>query len=147
MQGVKTLLRLLRAERDCLFELHLIAIWETIPWCQAADRGNYVRYFPGYLNDMTARQQKQPKSYQYLQDGGFVVRMSSRRCNATASDQALEQTINREWKSQAGVIWFTLRRGNLSHWTVTRHITAHCTVAFKELRQGSNQTSTKNHAE
>ena len=34
MQGVETLLRLLRAERDGLFELHLIAVCETIPWCR-----------------------------------------------------------------------------------------------------------------
>ena len=50
MQGVGILLRLLRAERDGLFELHLIAVCETMPWCRAADRGNYVKYLPGYLN-------------------------------------------------------------------------------------------------
>ena len=60
MQGVGTLLRLLRAERDGLFELHLIAVCETIPWCRAADRGNYVRYLPGYLNDMVTLQPKRP---------------------------------------------------------------------------------------
>ena len=51
LQVERTLLRLMRAERDGLFELHLIAVCETIPWCLAADRGNYVRYLPGYLND------------------------------------------------------------------------------------------------
>ena len=56
MQGVGTLLRRLRAERDGLFELHLIAVYETIPWCRAADRGNYVRYVPGCLNDMVTLQ-------------------------------------------------------------------------------------------
>ena len=50
---------ILIAERDGLFELHLIAICETIPWCRAADRGNYVRYLPGYRNDIIALQQKQ----------------------------------------------------------------------------------------
>ena len=102
VQGVGTLLRVLRAERDGLFELHLIAVCETIPWSRAADRDNYVRYLPGYLNDMVTRQQKQPKFYQYLRDGGFVVRLSSRRFNAVATDQALEQTINHEGKSQLG---------------------------------------------
>ena len=100
MQGVGTLLRFSRAERDGPFEQHLIAVCETIPWCRAADRGNCVRHMPGYLNDMVTLQQKQPKFYQYLRDGGFVVRLSSRRFNAVATDQALEQTINREGKSQ-----------------------------------------------
>ena len=99
MQGVGTLLRLLRAERDGLFELHLIAVCETIPWCRAAYRGNNVRYLHGYLNDMVTLQQKQPKFYQYLRDGGFVVPLSSRRLNAVANDQVLEQTKNARGRS------------------------------------------------
>ena len=99
MHGVGTLLRLLRAERDGLFELHLIAVYE-IPRCRAADRGNYVRYLPGYLNGMVTLQQKQPQFYEYLRDGGFVVRLSSRRFNAVATDQALEQTINPEGRTR-----------------------------------------------
>ena len=63
MQGIGTLLRLLTAERDDLFELHLFAVCENIPWCRAADRGNYVRYVPGWLNDMVTLQQKQPKLF------------------------------------------------------------------------------------
>ena len=100
MEGVGTLLRLLRAERDGLFELHLIAVYETIPRCRAADRGNYVRYLPGSLNGMVTLQQKQPKFYEYLRDGGFVVRLSSRRFNAVATDQALEQIINPEGRAR-----------------------------------------------
>ena len=67
-----------------------------------------MRYLPGYINDMISLKEKQPKTYQYLQDGGFVVRRSSRRFHAVASDQALEQTINHEGKSKGGVIIFTM---------------------------------------
>ena len=149
MQGVGTMLRLLRAERDGLFELHLIAVCETIPWYRAADRVNYLRYLPGYLNDMVTQQQKQPKFYQYLRDGGFVVLLSSRRCNAGATevtDQALEQTINRDGRSQGGVIGFTLRKGALTRWMATRHITAQYAEALTEMCQNSKQTTAKNHA-
>ena len=127
------LLRRLRAERDGLFELRLIAVCETIPWCRAADRGNYIRYLPGYLNDMVTLQQKQPQFYQYLRGGGFVVRLSSRRFNAVATDQALEQTINREGKSQGGVIGFTLRKGALTRWMATIDTSLHRTQ--KPLRK------------
>ena len=126
MQEVGTLLRLLRAERDGLFELHLIAVCETIPWCRAADIGNYVRYLPGYLNDMVTLQQKKP-FYQYLRDGGFVVRLSSRRFNDVATDQAVEQTINREGESHGGVIGFTLRKGALTRWMATIGTSLHRT--------------------
>ena len=96
---------------------------------------------------MVTLQQKQPQFYQYLRDGGFVVRMSSRRFNAVATDQAVEQTINREGKSQGGVLWFTLRKGALTRWMATRHITAQYAEALKEVCQNSKQTSAKNHAE
>ena len=135
------MLRLLTAERDGLFELHIIA--ETIPLCRAADGGNYVRYLPGYLNDMVTLQQKQPRFYQYLRDGGIVVRLSSRRFNAVTTDQGLEQTINREGKSQRGV---TLWKGALTRWMATRHITAQYAEALKETCQNSKQTTAKNHA-
>ena len=49
---VETLLRLLRAEHDCLFELHLNAVCEVIPWFRAADRTNYVKYLPLYVHDI-----------------------------------------------------------------------------------------------
>ena len=106
----------------------------------------YVRYLPGYLNDMVTLQQKQPKFYQYLRYGGFVVRLSSRRFNAVATDQALEH-INREGKSQIGVIGFTLRKGALTRWMATRHITAQYAEALKEMCQNSKQTAAKNHTE
>ena len=64
MQGVDTLLKLLRAECDGLFELHLEAVCEVIPWCRAADRRNYAKYLPVYLGDMKALEEKHPKSFQ-----------------------------------------------------------------------------------
>ena len=72
MQSARTrscrwwLLRLLMAERNGLFELHLIAVCETIPWCGTADRGNYVRCLPACMKDMAALQLKQPKFYKCM---------------------------------------------------------------------------------
>ena len=54
--------------------------------------------------------------YRHRMDGGFVVRRSaSRSFNCVPTDQALEQTINREAKSQGGVIGFTLRTATLAN--------------------------------
>ena len=120
---------------------------ETIPWCGAEDNINYAMYSPGYQNDMVTLQQEQPKFYQYLQDGGFSVSWSSRRTCSVASDQALEQTINRERKSHGGVIGFTLRKGALSCWMATRYITAQYTETVEEMGQYSTQSTYTNHAE
>ena len=65
-KGVLAKTRLLRAERDGLFELHLIVVCETVPWHRAADRGNYLRYLPACMNDMAALPQKQLKFYKCL---------------------------------------------------------------------------------
>ena len=60
------LLRLLMADRNGLFELRLIAVCETIPWCRTADRGKYVRCLPACMKCMAALQLKQPKFYKCL---------------------------------------------------------------------------------
>ena len=82
-----------------------------------------------------------------IADGGFVVRRSSRCFNAVASDQALEQTINRDGKSQGCVIGFTVWKDALTRWMVTRHITAQYTEAFKELCHSNKEAKITNYAE
>ncbi|KAF3859802.1 hypothetical protein F7725_000057 [Dissostichus mawsoni] len=62
------------------------------------------------------------QSYKFLIEGGFVARRSDERSfNCVATDQALEQTINREGKSEGGVIGLTLKKGALTRWLMTRH--------------------------
>ena len=54
--------------------------------------------------------------YRHMMERGEVVvvrRSTSRIFNCVPTDQALEQTINREAKSQGGVMGFTLRKGAL----------------------------------
>jgi len=56
-------------------------------------------------------------------------------------DQALEQTINREAKSDGGIIGFTRRKGALLRWLLTRHITWEYSEMFKELCLSKNCSS------
>ena len=49
--------------------------------------------------------------FQHMSEGGFVVKYSERTFNCVPTGQALEQSINREAKSQSGVIGYTLRKG------------------------------------
>jgi hypothetical protein len=80
-------------------------------------------------------------------DGGFVVRRSANRSfNCVVTDQALEQTVNRDGKSKEGVIGLTLRKGALSRWLMTRHVTAEYREAFKSLCDGNINTR-KHHEE
>ena len=66
--------------------------------------------------------------------GGFVVRRSlETNFNSVPTDQALEQTIICEAKSDGGIIGFTLRKGALLRWLLSRHISGEYAKAFKEL--------------
>ncbi|XP_056138321.1 uncharacterized protein tdrd12 [Lampris incognitus] len=122
---------------------------EAIPWFPAADRMNYAKYMPVYIAEMKALEKSQPESYRFLREGGFVVRRSdNRNFNCVATDQALEQTINREGKSQGGIVGFTLRKGALKRWLITRHVTSEYRNAMIELCDGDTHTGTpKSHKE
>ncbi|KAL8573647.1 hypothetical protein ACOMHN_007200 [Nucella lapillus] len=103
MDSAHIMLRLLRAERDADFDLHLDAVCETIPYFICGGRNNYAKYTPVYVAEMRQLETQQPDAYKQLQSGAFVVRRSPKRqFNCVPTDQALEQTVNREAKSQGG---------------------------------------------
>ena len=52
---------------------------------------------------------------------------------SVSTDQALEQTVKREAKSQGGVIGFILRKSALMRWLLTRHIAGSYPEAMKML--------------
>ena len=67
----------------------------------------------------------------------MVRRSASRSFNCVASDQALEQTVDREGKSKGGGVSLTLRKGALSRWLKTRHVTSEYAEAFTSLLKNS----------
>ena len=69
---------------------------------------------------MKQLEEQEPLMYRHMMEGGFVVCGSATRVfNCVLTDQALEQMINREAKSQGGVIGFTLHKGTLLWWLMT----------------------------
>lgn len=110
LQAGDTLLRLLRADREAKFLMHIEAVKDTVPYFVLAGRINYARYTPVYVAEMELLEEKQPLMYRHMIEGGFVVRRSkSRVFNCVPTDQALEQSINREAKSQGD--WFHTTEG------------------------------------
>ena len=57
---------------------------------------------------------------------------SGRKFNSVATDQALEQTINKEGNSQGGIVGFTHRKGAGARWLITRHVT----IEYAEAMNG-----------
>ena len=93
--------------------MHHTTVLEVIPYIFLAGRSNYARYTPAYLAEMRHLEVSAPRMFQHMSEDGFVVKRSERTFNCVPTDQALEQSINREAKSQSGVIGYTLRKGAL----------------------------------
>jgi len=56
-------------------------------------------YTPVYVSEMRQLETKQPEMFKFLEQGGFVVRQSNESVfNSVPTDQALEQSINRDAK-------------------------------------------------
>ena len=111
IEAGELLLRLIRAEQDADFNLHLSAAAETIPYFILAGRNKYAKYTPIYVAEMKQLQQKQLEMCKYLENGGFVVRRSGKiKFNSVSTDQSLEQTINQGAKGRGGVVGFTLKK-------------------------------------
>ncbi len=68
--------------------------------CRQRQLRQIFAWISEWYDNTAAETTKQPKFYEYLRDGGFVVRLSSRRFNAVATDQALEQTINPDGRAR-----------------------------------------------
>ena len=104
LESGNLLLRLLRADREANFLMHIQAVTETVPYFFLAGRINYAQYTPVYIAEIKQLKEQQPLMYRYVMEGGFVERRSaSRAFNCVPTDQALEQTINREAKGQG--VW------------------------------------------
>ncbi|KAG1698119.1 hypothetical protein GQR58_005824 [Nymphon striatum] len=83
---------------------------------------------------LDALETKDPNMFNHMKNGGFVVKWAEDRMfNCVPTDQALEQTINREAKTQGGIIGFTRRKGALLRWLLTRHVTGEYSEAFKDI--------------
>jgi hypothetical protein len=120
--------------------MHIQAVMETVPYFVLVGRINYSRYTPVYIAEMKQLEEREPPMYRHMVVVvGVLHRSATRIFNCVPTDQALEQTINREANSKGCVIGFTLRNGALLRWPMTRHITGEYAEAFKELcNSGTN---------
>lgn len=124
IQLISIILKIVRADREADFVTHLTGLTEALPYFIIADRTMYAKYTPVYIAQMQGLEKTQPMMYHHLLEGGFVVRHgSTRKCNSVPTDQALEQSINKDAKSSSGVIGFTKTQSALTRWLLTRQIT------------------------
>ena len=68
-----------------------------------------------------------PDVYEEFIQGNHPIRRSSQSFYQVCSDQALEQTANRDSKTKGGIIGKNLKPGALNRWFLTAHKRADAT--------------------
>ena len=130
---VNALLQFIKVERSGDWMLYLSALAEMIPHFFAMDRPNYARWLPIYMGDMQLLDSKHPKVYEEFMSRNFSVSCSGQPFSQVATDMALEQSINADSKSKAGIVGISQSPAALERWFLTAHERACITTALREM--------------
>lgn len=101
---------LIRADRTGDWNLHVKTLEKLLPIFHVMDRINYMRFCAVYVEDILALSEKSPEILEQMLKGKFTVKRSDNSFTSVASDQALEQAINRSSKSASGIIGSTKKK-------------------------------------
>ena len=92
------------------WEGHLNTLKKKTPWLLAYYRVNYSRYVPVYLHEMREFEKTHPFAHEHLRAGEFAIQQQDRYgLFATAADQVIEQTVNKDNKSAGGIVGIATR--------------------------------------
>ena len=109
---IEILLKLVRSSRERNWDMHLSAIHDMIPWCFAYDKINYAKYLSSYYVDMVRLPRTHPTAYEFLNNGGLSVQLSSSNpFGAIPVDQAMEETVMKDTQTAGGTKGFSLKSG------------------------------------
>ena len=118
---VSTLLHFISCTRRSDWEGHLNTLEKMTPWLFAYDRVNYSRYVPVYLHEMRELEKTYSFAHEHLHAGEFAIQQQVRyRFSATAADQVIEQTVNRDSKSAGGIVGITTRPNAVAKWILSQ---------------------------
>ena len=129
---VQGLLLFQRGTREGDWELHLSSLRQLLPWFFAYDRMNYARYLPAYISEMERLPESHPTIYNSFLEGEFVIQRQDRYgFSQIACDLAIEQTCNRDSKTNGGMKGLTLNKGAVNRWLLSHH---HRAAIMKECK-------------
>lgn len=71
-------------------------------------------------------------SFVLIRNGNFSVKRSPGKFNKVPTDQAIEQSINREQKCSGGIKGYSTSPGTIQRWVLTSHIASKCMTQMQE---------------
>ena len=140
---VEILLRFIRAEREGIWNLHLDALSDMLPYFFAYDRINYSRWSSVYLADMKSLPRVAKEVHDEFMSGKHPVKRAPGSFNQVWTDLALEQSVNRDSKVKGGITSFTQHKEAVNRWFLTSHLRAKIVSSTKAIcgdRESRNDT-------
>ena len=126
--------------------LYIDSMIAMLPTFFAYDRQNYSRWLPIYISDMLGLENTAPEVYQEFVKGGFSVNSTGKCFTGVATDQALEQTLNKDSKTSGGLVGISNNDEARTKWFLTSHFRAHLLSVQRELcKSAVGAYSSKHH--
>lgn len=123
----------IRADRTGDWKLHCECLKKTLPLYHVFDRTNYAKYGSLYFEDAMMLPINYPQVYEHFLKGRATVKKSNTPFTSVATDQALEQTVNRSAKATAGIVGKTQNKEAVTIWNITFHELLAITNFLKQI--------------
>ena len=119
--------------RNDINKLHMQSAEEMLAWMFAYDRPSYSRFQTYYMVSMQKLPETLPSIHEQFEAGNVSVRRQPGKFNKIPSDQAIEQTINRDQKCPGGIIGFSTSEGTVQRRSLTSHVAAKSQSQLEEF--------------
>ncbi|KAG1687728.1 hypothetical protein GQR58_008303 [Nymphon striatum] len=103
MKMMEILRKFLKGERLGLWELHMTAMYEMMPYLAASGHNLYTKSLHVYLQHMTKLPETFPEVHRHFSQGFHVVRRSDRLWAGLSADVVIEQVLMRSMKTSGGL--------------------------------------------
>lgn len=120
MNMVCILLRFIRAQRDGLWDLHVVTFRQMLPYFHRYDHTNYARWGCVYLAEMQTLPDEVKDEFL---KGNFVVKGSDQRFNQVSPDHS-QEWLNGTGKKGGGIVGITKTTSALSRWALSYNLRA-----------------------
>ena len=118
MKMVTILLMFTRAQRDGIWDLHLSAFGQMLPFFMRYDHTNYAHWGTVYLAQMNQLPQEVLTEFQ---NGNFVVKRSDSQFNQVDPDQA-QEWMNAIGKTSGGIVGITKTITAINRWALSYNL-------------------------
>ncbi|KAJ8666635.1 hypothetical protein QAD02_008297 [Eretmocerus hayati] len=135
------------AERSGNWLLHLLTIYETLPYFHASGHIHYAKYAHIYLQEMIHLRDAmknigaEAEYLKFVEQSFFTIRRSDKFWCGVWSDMTIEQVLMRYLWNLGGIITRGMKESAVAKWTSTQVATSVVIAEFEKFAGVSHATS------